>query len=96
MRDHRKLRTFDLADAVVLMIYNVTRNFPKGECYGLTSQMQRAAISGPANMVEGCGREGKTEYVRFLDIALGSLRELHYQFNLSHRLGYLINENHFF
>lgn len=89
MRDHTKLRAFELADKVVLMIYETTREFPKEEIYGLTSQMRRAAVSVPSNIVEGCARESQAEYFRFLEIAFGSLRELHYQFGLSKRLGYL-------
>ena len=88
MRDHTKLRAFELADEVALLTYQVTRKFPKEEIYGLTSQMRRAAISVPSNIVEGCARESQTEYLRFLEIAFGSLRELHYQFGLSGRLGY--------
>jgi four helix bundle protein len=88
MRDHAKLRAFDLADEVAIFIYRITREFPKEEIYGLTSQMRRAAISVPSNIVEGCARESQAEYVRFLEIAFASLRELHYQFGLAKRLGY--------
>ena len=77
MRDHTKLRAFELADEVVLLIYRATVGFPKEEIYGLTSQMRRAAISVPSNIVEGCARESQTEYLRFLGIAFGSIRELH-------------------
>ncbi len=92
MRDHTKLRAFELADDVVLLIYKITKTFPTDERYGLTSQMRRAAVSVPSNIVEGCARGSQAEYVRFLEIAFASLRELHYQFDLSRRLGYL-NEN---
>ena len=88
MRDHTKLRAFELADEVVVLIYQITRGFPNEEIYGLISQMRRAAISVASNIVEGCARESQTEYLRFLEIAFGSLRELHYQFSLSKRLGY--------
>ncbi|MFH1562630.1 MAG: four helix bundle protein [Nitrospirota bacterium] len=88
MRDHTKLRAFELADELVVLIYQVTRKFPKEEIYGLTSQMRRAAISVPSNIVEGCARESHAEYLRFLEIAFGSLRELHYQYGLARRLGY--------
>jgi len=89
MRDHTKLRAFELADEIVLMIYSITFHFPKEEIYGLTSQMRRAAISVPSNIVEGCARNTEPEYIRFLDIAFGSLRELNYQLGLAIRLGYI-------
>ncbi len=88
MRDHTKLRAFELADEVAVLIYRATRGFPKEEIYGLASQMRRAAVSVPSNIVEGCARESQVEYLRFLEIAFGSLRELHYQFGLAMRLGY--------
>jgi len=88
MRDHTKLRAFELADEMAVFIYQATRRFPKDEIYGLTSQMRRAAVSVPSNIVEGCARESQSEYLRFLEIAFGSARELHYQFGLAIRLGY--------
>lgn len=89
MRDHTKLRAFILADEIAIITYRLTRYFPKEEVYGLTSQMRRAAVSIPSNIVEGCARESQVEYLRFLEIAFGSLRELHYQFGLAKRLGYI-------
>jgi four helix bundle protein len=89
MRDHHKLTAFKLADQLALSVYALTAEFPQSEIYGLTSQMRRAAVSVPSNIVEGCARETKTEYLRFLDIAFASLRELHYQYTLAERLGYL-------
>ena len=89
MRDHARLRAFELADEIAIMIYRETSGFPKEEAYGLTSQMRRAAVSVPSNIVEGCARETRADYLRFLEIAFGSLRELHYQCGLSGRLGYL-------
>jgi len=88
MRDHTKLRAFVLADEVAVLIYRITSGFPKDEIYGLTSQMRRAAVSVPSNIVEGCAHETQTEYLRFLEIAFSSTRELHYQFDLATRLGY--------
>lgn len=94
MRDHTKLRAFELADEVVLLVYQITRSFPKEEIYGLVSQMRRAAVSVPSNIVEGCSRDSNKEYRRFLVVAFGSLRELHYQLNLSQRLGYGSREDY--
>ena len=93
MRDHTKLRAFELADEVAILVYRVTAGFPKEELFGLTSQIRLAAVSVSSNIVEGCARDSEADYLRFLNIAFGSLRELHYQLNLSKRLGFLPNED---
>jgi four helix bundle protein len=93
MRDHKKLRAFEMADEIAVLLYQVTKEFPKEELFGLTSQMRRAAVSVPSNIVEGCARDSQADYVRFLNIAFGSLRELHYQQNLSQQLGFLRSED---
>jgi four helix bundle protein len=89
MRDHRKLDVFNLADELVIRVYQATARFPKSELYGLVSQMRRSAVSVTSNIVEGCGRRTEIEFNRFLDISFGSLRELGYLVELSARLGYL-------
>ena len=89
MRDHTKLTAFTLADEMVLFVYRLTKMFPKEEIYGLASQMRRAAISVPSNLVEGCARETYREYQRFIEIALGSAKELRYQYSIAVRLGYV-------
>ena len=93
MRDHRKLKAFELADALVLEVYRATKSFPKDELYGLTSQLRRAAVSVPTNIVEGCGRGTPKEYLHFLRVAFASLREVGYLLDLAHRLGYLSAEH---
>lgn len=93
MRDHTKLRAFDLADEIAVLVYQVTAEFPREEMYGLTSQIRRAAVSVSSNIVEGCARDSQSDYLRFLYIAFGSLRELHYQLNLANRLGFLCNKD---
>ena len=89
MRDHTKLRAFELADQLVLIVYKATEGFPSHERFGLTNQIRRCAVSIPSNIVEGCARCTEAEYVRFLDIAYGSSRELAYQLSIATRLGYL-------
>ena len=88
MRDHKKLRAFELADEIVPLVYQLTQRFPQEEIYGLTAQIRRAAVSVASNIVEGCSRESQVEYFRFLEIAFGSLRELDYQIQLAIRLGH--------
>lgn len=70
------------------VVYRTTANFPREEIYSLTSQMRRAAASIPCNIAEGQGRRTTKDFLHFLAIAHGSLRELETQFFISQRLGY--------
>jgi len=69
-------------------IYQLTSRFPKSELYGLTNQMQRAAVSIAANIAEGYSRESTKDYLRHVSIALGSLAELETFLTLAERLSY--------
>ena len=89
MRNYRNLKAFELADELVLMVYKDTKAFPKDELFALTSQIRRAAVSIPSNIVEGASRDTEVEFLRFLDIAYGSASELDYQISLAYRLGYI-------
>jgi four helix bundle protein len=89
MGDYRKLEVWQRAHRLTLDIYRVTQQFPKEELYGLTGQLRRSSSSIPANLAEGCGRNGDAELARFVDIALGSVNELDYHLMLSRDLGYL-------
>ncbi|WP_306302780.1 four helix bundle protein [Cyanobacterium aponinum] len=70
-------------------MYQLTSQFPKTEIYGLSSQIQRAAVSIPANIVEGKGRNHLGDYIRHLSMANGSLKELETHLMIVGRLGYL-------
>jgi len=71
---------------LVVQVYSDTKSLPEEERFGLQSQMRRSATSIPSNIAEGYGRGGTTEYIRFVDISLGSLRELQTQIELAERL----------
>ena len=94
MRDFRKYDVWNLSHALVLEVYNVTKDFPSHEVYGITNQIRRAAASIPTNISEGCGRSSDAEFSRFLHIALGSASETEYLIQLAYDLKY-INE-HFY
>ncbi|MEJ5308131.1 MAG: four helix bundle protein [Anaerolineae bacterium] len=83
------LEVWQHAHQLVLEVYRVCRAFPSEERYGLTSQLQRAAVSVPANIAEGFKRIGKGDKTRFYNIAETSLEEVKYYFILAKDLGYL-------
>ncbi|HJU43127.1 MAG TPA: four helix bundle protein [Vicinamibacterales bacterium] len=86
IRDHRRLDAFKLADEMAVRVYAATTDFPRAETYGLRAQVRRAAVSGATNIVEGCARDSDREYVRFLEVSLGSIRETIYLLDLAGRL----------
>jgi len=94
MKDFRQLKVWEKAHQVALAIYKATKEFPKEELYGLTSQIRRASMSIPTNISEGCGRNTDAEFARFLQIAIGSAGETEYQLLLSHDLGFLNKEQY--
>jgi four helix bundle protein len=86
--DHKDLDVWRQAVALALDIYKLTRSFPRGEVYGLTSQARRAAVSVPSNISEGAGRNTKKEFLSFLGFSMGSLAELETHLIIAERLGY--------
>ena len=76
MHQFKELKVWQKGRVLVKEIYKATHKFPKDELFGITSQMRRSAISIPANIAEGCGRNTDKELSRFLDIANGSAFEL--------------------
>ena len=84
-----KLEVWNDARNLVKMIYLQTNNFPERERFGLSSQMQRAAVSIVSNITEGVSRSSVKEKIRFLELAYGSLMELYCQLYVSVDLDYL-------
>ena len=89
MKDFRSLKVWEKAHTLTLATYRSTDQFPKYELYSLTNQIQRAAVSIPANIAEGCGKDSDAELKRYFLIAMGSSSELEYLLLLASDLGYL-------
>lgn len=89
-----KLLVWQRAHSLVLKIYEVTNSFPKEEIWGLTSQIRRAAVSVPSNIVEGKARGSRKDFKRFLLVARGSLEEVKYQSLLAKELKYMNEEQY--
>lgn len=87
-----RLKIWQKSHQLVLEIYKITRNFPRYELYGIVSQIRRAGVSVPANIVEGYSRKGRKEFVQFLYQARASLDEVIYLLILSKDLKYIPNE----
>lgn len=89
MKDYRKLVVWEKAHHLVLLVYRITKTFPREEQYGLISQIRRAATSAPTNIAEGCGRFTEIDFARYLQQAFGSIQEVQYLSFLSFELKYL-------
>ncbi|MGA2381828.1 MAG: four helix bundle protein [Gemmatimonadales bacterium] len=89
LRSYHDLKVWQAGMQLVVLTYRITRRFPNCELYGLTSQMQRSAVSIPANIAEGYGRSHRGDYLRYLSIANGSLKELETEMLIAARLGFI-------
>ena len=94
VRSFRDLEVWRLGIDLVEAVYRVGEQFPRTEAFGLTSQLQRAAVSVPSNVAEGHARSSRKEFLQFISIALGSLAEVETQLVIAERLGYLPAEEH--
>jgi four helix bundle protein len=89
MKDFRQLKVWEKSHALALAVYKATKEFPKEELYGLTSQIRRASMSIPTNIAEGCGQNTDRKFAQFLQIAMGSASETEYQLILARDLEFL-------
>ena len=89
MKNYRDLEVWRKAIDLVVCSYELTRKFPKNEIYGLSNQIQRSAVSIPANIAEGQGRQHSKEFLRYLSIAYGSPAELETHIEIAKRLLYI-------
>jgi len=93
MKSHQDLTVYQKSIDLVVITYQITKNFPPEEKFGITSQIRRSAVSVPSNIAEGAARQSKKDFSRFLYISLGSLAELETQLEISVRLDYLKKDN---
>jgi four helix bundle protein len=93
LKNYGELKVWQKAYELCLEIYKITKEFPKDEKYGLTSQIRRAAVSIPSNIAEGYGRKTTAEYIQSLYIAYGSNCELETQILLSGDLRFVGKED---
>ena len=89
IKTYRDLIVWSKSIDFVTMVYELTRKYPKDELYGLTLQIRRCAISIPSNIAEGYGRRSTQDYIRFLQIAMGSLYEIQTQIQISLNLKFI-------
>ena len=89
IKTFKDLIAWQKAMALAKMIYEVTRAMPDAERFGLTMQMRRSAVSVPSNISEGYARQSRTDYIRFLKVARGSLAELETQLILCEQMQFL-------
>jgi four helix bundle protein len=91
---YEKLLVWQKADELAYETYMATKSFPREEMYAMTSQVRRAALSVPTNIVEGYARQSRKEFRQFVNIALGSLAEARYLFGFCLKLKYLKRQDH--
>jgi four helix bundle protein len=89
IQSHRDLIAWQQAFSLGIAVHRATRSFPKEELYGLTSQLRRSAVSIASNIAEGYGRQSTQEYIRFLQIARGSLYEVDTQLQFALEFEYV-------
>src|SRR6266404_3144306 len=92
IKNFKDIFVWQKAHELALLVYQLTKKYPKDELYGLVSQSRRAVVSVPSNLVEGFKRFGNQEDLHFCNIAHASLEELRYQLLLAKDLGYITQQ----
>jgi four helix bundle protein len=92
VQDFHELIVWRKAHEFTLQVYKITKRFPKEELYGITDQIRRASVSIPANIAEGCGKDSRADFARYIQIAIGSSSEVEYFILLARDLSFLNND----
>ena len=90
MRNFREMKIWNQGIDLAVLAYEITKQFPKEELYGLKSQITRAVVSIPSNIAEGCSRSSEKDFCRFLEISLGSAFEVETDLVIAEKVGSLI------
>jgi four helix bundle protein len=93
VKSYKELLIWQKGIKIVVLVYKLTKDFPKDEIYALTSQLKRASVSVPSNIAEGFGRQTDKSFNHFLNIARGSLNEIETQLIIAKELGFIDNED---
>jgi four helix bundle protein len=93
VKSYKELLIWQKGIKIVVLVYKLTKYFPKDEIYALTSQLKRASVSVPSNIAEGFGRQTDKSFNHFLNIARGSLNEIETQLIIGKELGFITDDN---
>jgi four helix bundle protein len=93
VKSYKELLIWQKGIKIVVLVYKLTKDFPKDEIYALTSQLKRASVSVPSNIAEGFGRQTDKSFNHFLNIARGSLNEIETQLIIAKELGFIDNKD---
>ena len=95
VKSYKELLIWQKGIKIVVLIYKLTKDFPKEEMYALTSQLKRASVSVPSNIAEGFGRQTDKSFNHFLNISRGSLNEIETQLTIAKELDFVVDDNLF-
>lgn len=95
VKSYKELLIWQKGIKIVVLIYKLTKDFPKEEMYALTSQLKRASVSVPSNIAEGFGRQTDKSFNHFLNISRGSLNEIETQLIIAKELDFVVHDNLF-